>query len=185
MIGSAHRLGEHDRALRVLDRRSEAAQQLVLPGRLGDDLTSLGERVEVVARRATVGARVPLRQMSDRGEEVTEGFERHVAHTAQMLPRLHESVLDGDVLGALFGRERHAHERDSRAGTHPVGDRLLESIPVADAAEERHEQVGDSVVAALQRRGEPEPFLVLGEQRPAQRLAAETVTFVGDEQSTG
>ena len=94
-------------------------------------------------------------------------------------------MLDRDVLRAFFVRERHAHERDARAGAHAVGDRLLESVPVADAAEERQEQVGDGVVAALQRRGEPEPFLVLGEQRPSQRLAAEAVTFVGDEQSAG
>ena len=94
-------------------------------------------------------------------------------------------MLDGDVLRTFFVRERHAHECDARAGAHAVGDRLLESVPVADAAEERQEQVGDGVVAALQRRGEPEPFLVLGEQRPAQRLAAEAVTFVGDEQSAG
>ena len=56
---------------------------------------------------------------------------------------------------------------------------------MADAAEERQEQVGDGVVAALQGRGEAEPFLVLLEQRPSQRLAAEAVTFIGDEQSAG
>ena len=123
--------------------------------------------------------------MRDRGQEVAEGFERHVAEAAQMLARLHESLLDRDVLRAFLVRQRHAHERDTRAGTHAVGDRLLESIPVADAAEERQEQVGHRVVAALERRGEPEPFLVLGEQRASQRLAAEAVALVGDEQSAG
>ena len=92
-------------------------------------------------------------------------------------------MLDRDVLRTFSVREGHAHERDPRAGAHTVGDRLLESVPVTDAAEERQEQVGHRVVAALQRRGEPEPFLVLGEQRPSQRPAAETVTFVGDEQA--
>ena len=161
VIRRAHRLGEHERALRVLDRRGEAAHQLVLPGRLGDDLAPLGERVEVLARRPTVGARVPLRQVRDRGEEVAEGFEWHVADAAQMLPRADESVLDRDVLRTFSVRERDAHERDARAGAHTVGNRLLESVSVTDAAEERQEQVGDRVVAALQRRGEPEPFLVL------------------------
>ena len=123
--------------------------------------------------------------MRDRGEEVAEGFERHVAHAAQMLPRAHEPLLDRDVLRAFSVRERHADERDARAGAHAVGDRLLESVPIANAAEERQEEVGDGVVAALQRRGEPEPFLVLGEQRPSQRLAAEAVALVGDEQSAG
>ena len=110
-------------------------EQLVLPGRLGDDLAPLGERVEVVARGAAVGAGVALGEMRDRGEEVAERFERHVADRAQVLPRAHEPVLDRDVLGALVDRERHADERDSRAGAHAVGDRLLEAVAVADAAE--------------------------------------------------
>ena len=98
---------------------------------------------------------------------------------------LHEPLLDRDVLGAFLDRERHADERHPRAGAHAVGDRLLESVAVADAAEVRQQQLGDRVVAALQRRGEPEPFLVLGEQRPAQRPAAEAVALVGDEQPAG
>ena len=115
VVRRAHRLGEHERALRVLDRRGEAAQQLVLPDRLGDDLAPLGERIEVVARRPTVGARVSLRQVRDRGEEVAEGFERHVADAAQMLPRARRAAARSRRTPHVL-RPRAARRRTRRAG---------------------------------------------------------------------
>ena len=54
------------------------AEQLVLADRLRHDLAALGERVEVVARGAAVGAGVALGEVRDRGEEVAERLERHV-----------------------------------------------------------------------------------------------------------
>ena len=156
-----------------------------LPIDLRHDLAPLRERVEVVARGAAVGAGVALGEMRDRGEEVAERLERHVADRAEVLPRAHEPLLDRGVLGALLDRERDADERDPRAGAHAVGDRLLEAVAVADAAEVGEQQLGDRVVAALERRGESEPFLVLGEQRPPQDPAAEAVALVGDQQAAG
>ena len=73
-------------------------------------------------------------------------------------------------------------ERDPRWSAHAVGDCLLEAVAMADAAEVRQQEIGHRVVAALERRGEPEPFLVLGEQRAPQNPAAEAVTLVGDQQ---
>jgi hypothetical protein len=56
---------------------------------------------------------------------------------------------------------------------------------VTDAAEERQQQLGHRVVAAFQRRGQAEPFVVLREHRPSQRPATETVALVGDEEAAG
>ena len=104
VVRGAHRLGEDECAVGVLDRGREAAEQLVLPDRLRHDLAALGERVEVVARGPPVGARVALGEVRDRGEEVAERLERHVAHRAQVLARAHESLLDRGVLGPFVDR---------------------------------------------------------------------------------
>ncbi len=82
----------------------------------------------------------------------------------------------------LRDRERDPHERDPRRGAHAVGDRGREPVAVADTAEVGEQQFGNGVVTALERGGEPEPFLVLREQRTPERAAAEAVTLVGDEQ---
>ena len=103
-------------------------------------------------------------------------------HQAQVMAGVDESLFDRGVLGALVDGERHADERDARSGAHAVGDGLLEAVAVADAAEVGEQQLGDRVVAAFEGGGEPEPFVVLGEQRTAQDAAAETVALVGDEQ---
>ena len=183
VVRGAHGLGEHERAVGVLDRGREAAEQLVLADRLRHDLAALGERVEVVARGAAVGAGVALGEVRDRGEEVAERFERHVAHRRRCWRALDEPLLDRDVLGALLDRTARTPTNATRGRrAHAVGDGLLEAVAVADAAEVREQQLGDRVVAAFERRGEPEPFLVLGEQRAAQDPAAEAVALVGDEQ---
>ena len=184
VVRGAHGLGEHQRAVGALDRGREAAEELVLAGRLRDDLAPLGERVEVLARGTAVGTGVAFGEVRDRGEEVAEGFEGHVAHAAEVKPRADEPLLDRGVLGALADRERYADERDAGSRAHAVGDRLLEAVAVADAAEVGQQQIGHRVVAALEGRGEPEPFLVLGEQRAAQDPAAEAVTLVRDEEPT-
>ena len=102
-----------------------------------------------------------------------------------MIARAHELLLGRDVLGPFL--DRRAGRRRTRRGAraHAVGDGLLEAVAMADAAEVGEQQIGDRVVAAFERRGEPEPFVVLGEQRPPQNPAAEAVTFVGDEQAAG
>ena len=153
-----------------------------MPDRLRHDLAPLGERVEVVACGAAVGAGVALGEMRDRGEEVAERLERHVPHRAQVLARVDEPLLDRGVLGALVGRQRHADERDARTCAHAVGDGLLEAVAVTDAAEVRQQQLGHGVVAAFEGGREAEPLLVLREQRAAQDPAAETVALVGDQQ---
>ena len=183
VVRGAHGLGEHQRAVGVLDGRREAAEQLVLAARLRHDLAPLRERVEVVAGGAAVGAGVALGEVRDRGEEVAERFERHVAHLAEVLARARRAA-------ARSRCTRPARRPTARTPTnatrgrraHAVGDGLLEAVAVADAAEVRQQQLGDRVVAALERRGEPEPLLVLREQRPAQGPAAEAVALVGDEQ---
>ena len=168
---------------RVADRRRQAAEQLVLPARLGHDLASLRERVEVLARGATVGTGVALGEVRHRGDEVAERLERHPAHLAEVVPCADELLLGGGVLGALPDRQLHPDEGDAGRRAHAVGDGLVEAVAVADTAEVRDQQLGDRVVAPLERRGEPEPFLVLREHGPAQRGAAEAVALVGDEQS--
>ena len=60
--------------------------------------------------------------------------------------------------------------------------RLLEAVPVADAAEVGEQELGDGVVAALERGGEAEALFVLREHRPPERPTAETVALVGDQQ---
>ena len=97
----------------------QAAEQLVLADRLRHDLAPLGERVEVVARGAAVGAGVALGEVRDRGEEVAERLERHVAHRAQVLARAHEPLLDRGVLGPLVDRaaRRRRTRRAARAHT--------------------------------------------------------------------
>ncbi len=91
-------------------------------------------------------------------------------------------MLDGDVLGTFGVGQCHADEGNPRAGAHAVGDRLLEAVAVADPAEVGEQQLDHRVVAAFEGRGEPEPFVVLGEQGTAQRAPAEAVTLVGDEE---
>ena len=76
----------------------------------------------------------------------------------------------------------HADERDTGTRAHAVGDRLLEAVAVADAAEVGQQQLGHRVVAALERRGESEPLLVLRQQRAPQDPAAEAVALVGDQE---
>jgi hypothetical protein len=82
VIRGANGLREHEGAVGVLDGRPEISEQLVLADRLRDDLASLRERVEVVARGPTVGPRVALGEVRNRGEEVAERLERHVSHRA-------------------------------------------------------------------------------------------------------
>ena len=101
------------------------------------------------------------------------------------MARAHELLLGRDVLGPLVDRQLDADERHPGRRAHAVGDGLLEAVAVADAAEVRQQQLGHRVVAALERRGEPEPLVVLAEHRPAQRPAAEAVALVGDEQPAG
>ena len=134
---------------------------------------------------AAVGAGVALGEVRDRGEEVAERLERHVADPTEVMTRAHEPLLDRGVLGPLVDRQRDADERHPGRRAHAVGDRLLEAVAVTDAAEVGQQQLGDRVVAALQRRGEAEPFVVLREHRPPQRPAAEAVALVGDEQPAG
>ena len=156
-----------------------------LPLDLRHDLAPFGERVEVLARGAAVGAGVALGEVRDRGEEVAERLERHVAHQAEVLAGADEPLLDGGVLGPLLGRELDADERHPGRRAHAVGDGLLEAVAVADAAEVREQELGDGVVAALERGREPEPLLVLREHGPAQGRTAEAVALVGDEQPAG
>ena len=167
VVRGAHGLGEDQGAVGVLDGRREAAEQLVLRVGLRHDLTALGERVEVVARGAAVGAGVALGEVGDGGEEVTERFERHVADGAEVLAGAHEPLLDGEVLRPFLDRQRDTDERDAGRRAHAVGDRLFEPVAVADAAEVGEQELGHRVVAAFERRGQPEPFLVLLEQRRA------------------
>ena len=95
-----------------------------------------------------------------------------------------EPLLGRGVLGPFVDRELDADERHPRRRAHAVGDGLLEAVAVADAAEVGQQQLGHRVVAAFERRGEAEPFVVLGEQRASQDPAAEAVALVGDEQPT-
>ena len=182
VVGGPDGLGEHQRAVGVADRRRETAEQLVLAARLRHDLAALGERVEVLTRGAAVGPGVALGEVRDRGEEVAEGLERHSVHQTQMMTGVDELLLGRDVLGPLVDRQLHADEGDAGSGAHPVGDGLLEAVPMADAAEERQQQLGDRVVGAFEGRGQTEPLVVLGEQRTPEDAAAETVTLVGDQQ---
>ncbi len=184
MVRRPHGLGEHQRAVGVLDGRRQAAEQLVLATRLRHDVASLGERLEVLAGGAAVGPGVAFGEMRDRGEEVAEGLERHPVHGAEVLTGAHESLLAGGVLGPFVDRQLHPDERHARWCAHPVGDGLLEAVAVTDAAEVREQQLGHRVVAAFQGGGEAEPFVVLAEHGAAQGLAAEPVTLVGDQQST-
>ncbi len=183
VIGGADGLGEHQRAVRVADRRREAAEQLVLPARLRDDLTPLREGVEVLAGGTTVGAGVALGEVRDRGEEVAERLERHPRHPAEVVPSLDQLLFGRGVLGPLPQRQLDADERHPRGRAHAVGDGLVEAVAVADAAEVGHEQLGDRVVAAFERGGEPEPLLVLREHRPPQGGATEAVALVGDQET--
>ena len=123
--------------------------------------------------------------MGHRREEVAERFERHVADGAEVLAGAHEPLFDGEVLRPLLDRQRDTDEGDARARAHAVGDGLLEPVAVADPAEVGEQELGHRVVAAFERRGQPEPFLVLLEQRSPQDLAAQAVAFVGDEQAAG
>ena len=86
-----------------------------LPLDLRHDLAPLGERVEVLAGGAAVGAGVALGEVRDRGEEVAERLERHVAHLTQVMTRAHEPLLDRGVLGPFVDRQR-ARRRTRRAG---------------------------------------------------------------------
>ena len=161
------------------------AEQLVLAAGLRHDLAPLRERVEILAGGAAVGAGVALGEMRDRGEEVAERLEWHPAHLAEVMACAHELLLGRGVLGPFVDRQLDPDERHPRRRAHPVVDGLLESVAVADAAEVRQQQLGHPVVAALERRGQAEPFVVLAEHRSSQRPAAEAVTLVGDEQATG
>ena len=96
----------------------------------------------------------------------------------------HEPLLGRGVLGPFVDRQLDPDERHPRWRAHAVGDGLLEAVAVADAAEVRQQQLGHRVVAAFERRGQAEPFVVLAEHRPSQRPAAEAVALVGDEQPT-
>ena len=70
VVRGAHGLGEHERALRVLDRRCEAAQEVVLPGRLRDDLAAL--RSTALRARAAYGPKDSVRDVLP--ADVTEPF---------------------------------------------------------------------------------------------------------------
>ena len=107
------------------------------------------------------------------------------AHLPEVMTRVHELLLGGDVFGAFLDGQRHADECDARRRAHAVGDGLLEAVAMADATEVGQQQVGHGVVAALERRREPEPFFVLREQRASQDSTTESVTLVGDEQTAG
>ncbi|MCU0274363.1 MAG: hypothetical protein MUE34_14120, partial [Acidimicrobiales bacterium] len=146
-------------------------------------MTALGEGVEVVAGGAAVDAAVALREVRHRCEEVAERVERHTADGAQVAARSHQSLLGRHVLRALLRRQRHPDERDARAGADAVGDRLLEAVPVTDAAEVRDQQLGDRIVGPLEGGGQAESLLVLGEHGAPQHAAAEAVALVGDEQA--
>ena len=151
------------------------------------DCATIWRRFENASRYsragAAVGAGVALGEVRDRGEEVAERFDRHVPDGTEVLPRAHELVFGRGVLGAFVDRQLDPDERDAGRRADAVGDGLLEAVAVADAAEVGEQQVGDGVVGSFERRGEAEPFVVLGEQRAAQDAAAETVTLVGDEQT--
>ena len=183
VVRGADRLGEEQRAVGVLDRAGQAAEQLVLATRLGHDLTALRERVEILTRGASVGARVAFGEVRDRGEEVAEVLDRHAVHRSQMAARVDELLFGLEVLGAFFGRQLHADEGDARPRAHPVCDRVLEAVAMADAAEVGEQEIGDGVVRAFEGRGQPEALLVLGQQRPAQDPAAEAVALVRDQES--
>ena len=115
VVRGAHGLGEDQRAVGVLDRRREAAEQLVLADGLRHDLAPLRERVEVVARGAAVGAGVALGEVRDRREEVAERIERHVADGAEVLARAHEPLLDRERTRPV-PRPTARHRRTRRAG---------------------------------------------------------------------
>ncbi len=166
------------------DGRRQLAEQFVLAARLRHDLAPLGERVEILARGAPVGTGVALGEMRDRGEEVAERLERHAADETEVMTRAHESLLRRGVLGPFVNRQVDADERHPRRRAHAVVDRLLEAVAVADAPEVRQEQLVHRVVAAFERRGQAEPFVVLAEHRASERPAAEAVTLVRDEQAT-
>ena len=91
-----------------------------LPDALGHDLATFGERVEVLARRPTVGAGVLLGQVAHRGEEGPERLDGHAAHLAQVGARPDQLRLGGDVLGPFLDRQRHPHEGHPRSGADPV-----------------------------------------------------------------
>ena len=157
-----------------------------LPLSCGHDLAPLGERVEILARGAAVGTGVALGEVRDRGEEVAERLERHVRAPSRRCWRAFTSCCSVAVYSARSSTEQlDADERDPRRRAHAVGDGLLEAVAVADAAEVRQQQLGHRVVAAFERRGEAEPFVVLRQHRAAQRPAAEAVALVGDEQPAG
>ena len=83
------------------------------------------------------------------------------ADEAEVLAGAHEPLLGRGVLGPFLDRQRDADERHPGRRAHAVGDGLLEAVAVADAAEVGQQQLGHRVVAAFQRRGEAEPFVVL------------------------
>ena len=101
VVGRAHGLGEHQRAVSIPDRRRETAEQLVLAARPRHDLASLGERVEVLARGAAVGTGVALGEVRDRGEEVAERLERHIADLPEVMASVDQRLLGRGVLGPL------------------------------------------------------------------------------------
>ena len=185
VVRRPHGLGEHQRTFGLPDRRREPAEELVLADRLGHDLAPLRERVEVLARGAAVGAGVPFGEMRDRGHEVAERIERHPRDLAEMAARAHQALFDRDVVGTLLIGEGHPDERHPRAGAHAVGDALFEPVAVADATEVGEQEIGDTVVAAFERRGEAEALLVLRQHRPSQGPATETVTLVRDQEPAG
>ena len=118
-------------------------------------------------------------------EEVTERFERHVANGAEVLAGAHEPLFDGEVLRRSSTDNATPTKATRAARAHSVGNGLFEPVAVADPAEVGEQQLGHRVVAAFERRGQPEPLVVLLAATAAAGLAAHPVAFVGDEQTAG